>query len=150
MIDTSVWFNGRTCTEAILALGAGRADGYWSSQIVGELTRTRLWVGGLDLGRRSMTQTEYLTYRERQYQLIAEIDRVCRIAQSAGTDPTESELIWAAADLDDLHVQVFARVVAADYVVSLNTRHFPNPQRIGRDQRGELQGIVWITPNQIF
>jgi len=47
VIDTSVWFNGQTCAEAILALGAGRIDGYWSAQIVRELTRVRLCVSKL-------------------------------------------------------------------------------------------------------
>lgn len=150
MVDTSVWFNGRTCAEAVLALGAGVAEGFWSAQIVGELTRTRLWVGKLDLGRRSISDADYLAYRERQYALIAEIDRVCRISQAVGADPTDAELTWAATDEDDLHVQVFARIVGAEYVVSANTRHFPRPERIGRHQRGQLEGVVWITPGQIF
>jgi hypothetical protein len=150
VIDTSVWFNGRTCAEAILALGAGLADGHWSAQIVGELTRTRLWVGKLDQGRRPVSEAEYLAYRERQYELISEIDEVCGIRQAAGTEPTPGELTWAAADHDDLHVQLFARTVGADYVVSANTRHFPNPRRIRGKQRGELEGVVWITPDQIF
>jgi hypothetical protein len=117
---------------------------------VGELTRTRLWVGKLDQGRRSLSEADYLTYRERQYELISEIDEVCHIAQAAGMESTPSELTWAAADHDDLHIQVFARTVEADYVVSANTRHFPNPQRIRGNQRGELEGVVWITPDQIF
>lgn len=97
-----------------------------------------------------MSRAEYLAYRERQYELIAEIDAVCNITRAAGTEPTASELLWAAADHDDLHIQVFARAVEADYVVSANTRHFPNLRRLEGKQRGELEGVVWITPDQIF
>jgi hypothetical protein len=34
--------------------------------------------------------------------------------------------------------------------VSANTRHFPNAQRIDGNQRGHLEGVVWITPSQVF
>jgi hypothetical protein len=39
VIDTSVWINGRTCADTILAVGAGVAEDFWSAQIVGDLTR---------------------------------------------------------------------------------------------------------------
>jgi hypothetical protein len=62
---------------------------------------------------------------------------------------TAAELTWAASDEDDLHVQVFARIVVAEYVVSANTRHFPNPERVEGSPRGQLEGVVWITPGEI-
>ena len=102
VIDTSVWFKGESCTEAILGFGNGLAEGYWSAQIVGELTRTRLWVGKVNLGRRSISEAEYLNYRERQYNLIAEIDRVCHITRPSDISPTQAELVWAEADPEDL------------------------------------------------
>lgn len=107
-------------------------------------------MGKLDLDGRSISEMDYLAYRERQYELIAEIDRVCHITQATGADPTAAEVTWAATDEDDLHVQVFARIVGAEYVVSANTRHFPNPEQIGGNQRGQLEGVIWITPSEIF
>jgi len=34
--------------------------------------------------------------------------------------------------------------------VSANTRHFPNSERISGKQRGQLEGVVWITPREIL
>ncbi len=150
VVDTAVWFRGDTCENAILALGAGIAEGYWSAQIVAELTRTRLWVGKMDSGRRLVSSDEYLEYRRRQYELITAIDEVCRISQAPTSGPTPNEADWARDDPDDLHVQLLARSVGADYVVSANTRDFPNRVEIDGMTRGELEGIIWITPDQIF
>jgi len=150
VIDTGVWFRGDTCENAILALGAGIAEGYWSAQIVAELTRTRLWVGKMQSGRRLVSRDEYLEYRQRQYELIAAIDEVCRIAQVPAAGPTPNEAEWARGNPDDLHVQMLARSLGADYVVSANTRDFPNRVELNGVIRGELEGIIWITPDQIF
>ncbi len=150
VVDTSVWFRGDTCENAILALGAGIAEGYWSAQIVGELTRTRLWVGKMDSGRRLVSPRGYLDYRKRQYDLIAAIDEVSTIVRLPAISPTASEVEWAENDPDDLHVQLFARAVTADYVVSSNTSDFPNRSEDSGLIRGQLEGIIWITPAQIF
>jgi hypothetical protein len=104
----------------------------------------------MESGRRLVSPDEYLEYRRRQYQLIAAIDKVCTISRVPASGPTADEVDWAKGDPDDLHVQLLARSVAADYVVSSNTRDFPNRVEIGTVTRGELEGIVWITPEQIF
>jgi hypothetical protein len=150
VIDTSVWFNGRTCAEAILALGAGLADGHWSAQIVGELTRTRLWVGKLDQGRRPVSAAEYLAYPR----------------ATVRADLGDRRGLWYRAGRRD-----GAGACRADMgrrgprrsprsVVRENRRgrlrgqrqHAPLPQSasLSRQQRGELEGVVWITPDQIF
>ena len=150
VIDTSVWFRGESCTRTILGLGAGIAEGLWSAQIVGELTRTRLWVGKMERGRRLPSSDEYLEYRRRQYELIDAIDKVCGLARPTGVTPDREEIEWSRGDPDDLHVQLLARANNADYVVSLNTNDFPNAGRHSGMIRGQLSGVIWITPEALF
>ncbi|HEV2953547.1 MAG TPA: hypothetical protein VG015_05615, partial [Candidatus Dormibacteraeota bacterium] len=86
----------------------------------------------------------------KQYDLISTIDAVCEIAAIRGITPNSYEVAWSGIDPDDLHVQLLARHVGADYVVSANTRHFPNPVGVDGKNRGELSGVIWITPDQVF
>jgi hypothetical protein len=104
----------------------------------------------MNKGQRSISVDEYLEYRRRQYALIADIDAVCNITAARPVTPTARELAWAEGDPDDLHVQLFARGLDAEYVISANTRHFPNRVRVGDSYRGELEGVVWITPADVF
>ncbi len=54
-----------------------------------------------------------------------------------------------APDRNDLHLQLLARVADAEYVVSWNHRHFPGRKVVEGRPRGELNGIAWITPDQL-
>ena len=83
-------------------------------------------------------------------QRIDEIDRLCQIVRVAQTEPTEAESTWAeATDLNDLHLKLLARAARAEYVVSWNTHDFPARREVHGFTRGELEGVVWITPDQL-
>jgi hypothetical protein len=149
-VDTSVLFRNDTRLGILVAADAGQVVPIWSVQIAAELTRTLLWVGRLDNGRRSISEEQYEDYRTKMYALVEEIDRVADVFRVAGATPRPEELAWAAsADSDDLHVQLLAQLGRADYVASLNTRHFPNRRTTPSGVRGDLCGIVWLTPDQL-
>lgn len=149
-MDTSVLFRNDTRLGILVAANANRIMPIWSVQVAAELARTLLWVGRLDKGRRTISEEQYEDYRGKVSALVEEIDRVADVVRVAGATPRPEELAWAAsADSDDLHIQLLAQVGRADYVASLNTRHFPNRRTTPFGTRGSLCGIVWLTPDQL-
>ncbi len=150
-VDTNVLYDRGSLGRLLLAADQGLITPLWSAQIAAELARVKLWRGELRDGRRSITGAEYREYRLRVYGQIDQIDRRCEIVRVAPSEPTDDEVAWAeAADMDDLHVQLLARVAKAGYVVSLNHHDFPARQVVDGAPRGELSGIVWITPDRLL
>jgi hypothetical protein len=149
-VDTSVLFPRASLDRLLATAAAGLVTPIWSAQVAAELARTLLWQGKLDEGRRSITVEEYHDYRRRVYERIDRIDLRCEIVRVSPTAPTSEGVAWAAErDVDDLHVQLLARAGRADCVVSLNHRDFPARQVVGGAPRGELCGIIWITPDEL-
>jgi hypothetical protein len=149
-VDTNVLFQPASRESLLRAAELGFIVPTWSAQIAAELARVMLWRGKLDRGRRSITAAEYRAYRLRLYRVVDEIDHHCEIVRVSPTVPVPAEAAWAReTDVDDLHVQLMARTARADCVVSWNHRDFPARRVVDGVPRGELCGILWITPDQI-
>jgi predicted nucleic acid-binding protein len=126
VVDTSVLMSQHRHAVYLLAR-PGYFDAVWSPYIVAELTRIRVERSiqfGVDRG----------VYRERINRLIFLLSGAFRSVNYIGHVANRMK-----RDPDDEPILATALAAGASYVVSLNTRHFPD--------NDVILGVRFITPN---